>query len=161
MRINLKTSNGIDGNSSKYQGMLENLQANILKSHARKHVRLLFLQFNGDEDEIKGWIKTLKVTSAKDQLIASRFRESNPDHDGGLVVNFFLSAEGYEELGFDTRKLGKNGNRIFCKGMKSKRAMKVLRITATTSSSVKVVRSLFSVWLNLRLSLNLPTRPKS
>lgn len=126
MAINLNTPNGFDGKSTEYQRMLESLQGNILKSHARDHVRLLFLQFTGDEDAIKKWISELKVTSSMDQLIASGFRELNPEHDGGLIVNFFLSAEGYEELDFDIRSLCKNGNRIFGKGMKSKRARKLL-----------------------------------
>lgn len=126
MAIDLNTPTGIDGESATYQRMLENLQGNVLKSHSRNHVQLLFLQFTSDETDVKNWIRNLKVTSALDQKQASDFRKEKATHDGGLFLNFFLSAEGYEELGFDIRDLCKEGNRIFGKGMKSRRAKKLL-----------------------------------
>jgi len=126
MTINLDTPNGIEANALGYQDMLENLQANILKSHSRSHVKLLFLQFDGDEDELKKWIKTLSITSARDQLIASNIRKDDPTHDGGTVMNFFLTAGGYEDLGFNPNKLGKKGNKFFRRGMKHSKTRRAL-----------------------------------
>lgn len=130
MAINLKLKSGINENSVKYKELLSNLQSNILKGHNRKYVKLIFLQFFGSQQEVKNWISKLNVTSAMKQVEDSNIRRSDTgsdtDYDGGLIKNFFLTAEGYEELGFETQKFRKNGNRIFLKGMKSKRARRAL-----------------------------------
>ncbi|BDS11276.1 Dyp-type peroxidase [Aureispira anguillae] len=137
MAIDLKTPHGVPNEAEgsgngKYTKLFENLQGNILKGFARKYMRLLFLNFEGEEQEVKQWIKGLKLTSTMDQLYASKYRKLSikkgvKPHDGGLVMNFFLSAKGYEELGFDPKKLGrKQGNKIFQEGMNSKRSLKWL-----------------------------------
>ncbi len=123
---------GIDPKDPAYQPMLENLQANILKSHARDFVRLLFLQFQADDDAVKAWINQFsreRVQSALDQQRAIEARRaakaSNGSFDGGLIANFYLTAEGYEDLGFDADRL-KEKNRSFIDGMKSSRVRREL-----------------------------------
>lgn len=132
MAIKLKEK-GIDSSSDSFKKMLENLQSNILKSHSRDHVRLLFLQFLASNDTVKAWIKKSaneKVKSAMQQLEAIEARriakERGKVFDGGLIANFFFAAEGYEKLGFDTERLKNNGNEIFIKGMKSEKARRIL-----------------------------------
>lgn len=130
--IDLNTKNGIDHKLPKYENLLNNLQSNILKSHARKNVRLVFLQFIGDDNDIKNWIKRLKITSAMDQKVASDQRAEDLKngketlHDGGLIQNIYFTHEGYEELGFDPSKLKDGGNRVFNQGMKSNKAKNIL-----------------------------------
>jgi Dyp-type peroxidase family len=123
---------GINPKDPAYQSMLENLQANILKSHARDFVRLLFLQFQADDDAVKAWIKQFsrdRVKSALDQqraIEARRAAKANSgSFDGGLIANFYLTAEGYEDLGFDADRL-KEKNRSFIDGMKSGRVRREL-----------------------------------
>jgi Dyp-type peroxidase family len=123
---------GIDPMDPAYQTMLENLQANILKSHARNFVRLFFLQFQAGDDAVKAWIRQFsrdRVQSAQDQqrAIAARraAKANNGSFDGGLIANFYLTAEGYEDLGFDADHL-KEKNRSFIEGMKSGRVRREL-----------------------------------
>jgi Dyp-type peroxidase family len=132
MAVNLSVK-GIDVADASYQPMLANLQANILKSHARDFARLLCIQFGADDDSVKAWIKDFglnRMQSALDQQKAIEERrkaKSRGDKfDGGLIANFFLTAEGYEELGFDAAGLKEQNNRIFLKGMKSDRSMRDL-----------------------------------
>ena len=103
---------GFDPKDPAYRPMLAQLQANILKSHARDFVRLLFLQFQADDDAVKAWISKFsrdRVKSALDQqqaIDARRAAKANSgSFDGGLMANFFLTAEGYEDLGFDADHL--------------------------------------------------------
>ncbi len=129
VQLNVK---GIDHQDAAYQPMLENLQANILKSHARNFVRLLFLQFQADDDAVKAWINQFsrdRVKSALDQQRAIEARRAakanNGSFDGGLIANVYLTAEGYEDLGFDADRL-KEKNRSFVDGMKSSRVRREL-----------------------------------
>jgi Dyp-type peroxidase family len=118
---------GINKDDPGYQGMLENLQANILKSHARDNARLLFLKFTATENAVKAWIKTFisecqqkYVVSAMDQMKDSKKWNEVEPYKGKIVVNFYLSAKGYEKIGLkQLDKLVKNGNDDFANGMKS------------------------------------------
>lgn len=89
--------------------MLSQLQANILKYHGRAHAWHVFLTFNEDKkDAVKEWIGQYawRVTSAKTQLEDAGQHRADPLYDGGSVVCFFLSAEGYTALGFDPKLVG-------------------------------------------------------
>jgi Dyp-type peroxidase family len=93
---------GIDPeNPGKYQGLLEDLQGNILKGHGRDYSVHLFLQFQPDRtQEVKQWIQNFAQTylkSAKQQSDeALRYRKEKVS--GGVFANFFLSRYGYEYL---------------------------------------------------------------
>ncbi len=108
-----KPADQVDFTAAAYQPMLDRLQANIVKSHGRDESRHVFLKFIGPGPKVRQWIRekiAQRVLSAKLQL-----EQSSKKIDGGLVILFYLSAEGYRYLGFDPDKLG---SRIFRKGMK-------------------------------------------
>ncbi|UZS00203.1 Dyp-type peroxidase [Chondrinema litorale] len=127
METILNTPNGIDAKSPFIQKILTNLQGNILKSHGRNHVKILFIDFIGEEADIKLWISKLEITSAFKQRATKETRKIIKDHDGGVFMNFLLSATGYEELGFeDIKPLCNNGNDSFREGMKSAKVRRKL-----------------------------------
>lgn len=96
--------------------MLRNLQANILKPHGRDFARHVFLRFTASPGRVKRWIReevTPKVSRAESQYNLER----GPDGravDGGLVIGFFLSADGYRHLGLAVNQF----DGIFREGMK-------------------------------------------
>lgn len=97
---------GISINGSEFNAIAPNLQSNILKSHSRDHVRILFLQYNAGEP-VKAWIKNF--ISQKNYVVSAMDQKADTDSfkKSGIsktVVNFYLSAKGYEKLGFDTDK---------------------------------------------------------
>jgi Dyp-type peroxidase family len=111
-------------NDEPYKGMLENLQCNILKSHGREHAAHLFLEFTADADDVKNWIQDFAhrfVTPARKQLLDTKARkkqlsQQESARDGELIGSFFLSAQGYEPLGFGTEGFEES----FRKGMKDR-----------------------------------------
>ena len=121
MPVNLERSaKDVDITSAEYDAMLRNLQANIIKAHGRNFARHIFLQFTAQPDAVKTWIRDSVVpfvTTAKEQLDQVARRRADPSFDGGLVRGFFLSAKGYEYLGFDTNRFGSSA---FRKGMKGR-----------------------------------------
>ncbi|HIK09944.1 MAG TPA: peroxidase [Oscillatoriaceae cyanobacterium M33_DOE_052] len=104
MSIDLTQTN-IDPKDPQYQGMLEDLQENILKSHEKNYYAHIFLQFNPDPEAAKKWIRQFAsafVRSAKQQLEAGgNLPEKNNNGGGGISANFMLSYSGYQALGFD------------------------------------------------------------
>jgi Dyp-type peroxidase family len=99
--------------SDEYKTMLDNLQGNAIKSHGRNESRHVFLKFTGPKAQVRSWIKT-KIAPRVLTAAAQR-AQSAAGGDGGLVILFYLSAEGYRYLGLDPAKLK---SRIFNKGMK-------------------------------------------
>jgi Dyp-type peroxidase family len=80
-----------------YEAELSQLQANILKPHGRKAAVHLFLTFKRDkQNEARQFLRQTVVTSAAEQA-AQKQR-----HSGSLLTVLFLSAKGYEYLGFPT-----------------------------------------------------------
>jgi Dyp-type peroxidase family len=85
-----KLLNGLPiGYKGEYKGLLEDLQANILKSHRRKHACSLFIHFT-NHDQALEWIAALPISNAKDQL---------EDRDDCQVTCFYMTFKGYDALG--------------------------------------------------------------
>jgi Dyp-type peroxidase family len=107
----------VDLTSDQYDVMLGNLQANILKAHGRDFARHLFVRFTGRPAAVKAWISDLapSVTTAKEQLAQLALRHADASFAGDLVTGMFLSAKGYEFLGFDTERFASDA---FRKGLK-------------------------------------------
>ena len=119
MSVNLeKPAKDVDITSAAYGTMLGNLQANILRAHGRNFARHIFLRFFAPPAAVKDWIRgsvAPKVTTAKEQFEQITRRRADRSFDGGLVRGFYLSAKGYEFLGFDTDRFASG---TFRKGMK-------------------------------------------
>jgi Dyp-type peroxidase family len=96
------TKTHIDHRADTYRNMLQNLQGNILKGHGRNFSVHIFLQFKAESRIVRDWVREFAVhhvTSAQRQLKeADEFRTYGVP--GGLFGNFFLSAKGYEALGY-------------------------------------------------------------
>lgn len=120
MSISLEQSR-IDAEDPQLQKLFTNLQCNILKSHGRDCAVHIFLNFTGQPDEIKAWIRNFAsthVTSAQEQYRQSQEFKRNGT-PGGMVGSLFLSAEGYKYLGFDVDRFEDN-DESFREGMKHK-----------------------------------------
>lgn len=118
----------IDPTLLMYREMLENLQANILKSHGREETNHLLLRFTATADDVNAWIAKFAqtyVTSAWEQLEATRAykQEGAP---GGLVGSFYLSARGYVAIGLDPTRLPEE-DETFRRGMKDRRFRLIFR----------------------------------
>lgn len=115
MAIKLTTSaEDFDTATEDAKVMLGKLQSNILKPDGRNFARHIFLRFTAAPDLVKKWIGdhvTPLITTA-----ASQFN-NDPAVDAGLAAGFFLSATGYEKLGFSTRGFASDSFRA---GMKNK-----------------------------------------
>jgi Dyp-type peroxidase family len=97
--------------------LLDDLQGNILKGHGRKHVRLLFLQFTG-QNQGRALVRRLApfVTSAFKQLQdADTLRRTG--REGPPFVSLMLSPWGYQALG-----RGLPPSNSFAAGMKGQAA---------------------------------------
>jgi Dyp-type peroxidase family len=115
-----KPAEQVNITSGEYDTLLNNVQANILWAHGRNHARHLFIQFTGDADGVRRWIREIlapAVTTARQQLDQIIARETNDGFDGGLVTGFSLSAQGYKYLGLDTKRF----ESVFRRGMKSQK----------------------------------------
>lgn len=114
MPVKLSTSaDRVDPKDPNLSTMLKNLQANILKPHGRDFSKHLFLSFSASPGQVKAWIK--KEIATRVTTAMSQFSTSGSGADGGIVCGFFLSASGYEFLGFDTSDFDSDS---FRKGMK-------------------------------------------
>jgi deferrochelatase/peroxidase EfeB len=96
------TKTHTDHRAAIYQNMVQNLQGNILKGHGRNYSVHIFLHFEAEPRIIRDWVRDVSVhhvTSAQRQLKeADEFRTYGVP--GGLFGNFFLSAKGYEAMGY-------------------------------------------------------------
>ncbi|HSW08401.1 Dyp-type peroxidase [Aquabacterium sp.] len=84
---------------AEQRAMLQDLQANILKGHGRKHTAHLFLHFS-EAEPARRWLHQLaaQLTSAQQQLRNSEtFKRTQ--RPGGLVTLLFLTHAGYQALG--------------------------------------------------------------
>ncbi len=104
--VNLKATK-IDYHAKEYEKMLKNIQGNILKGHGRDYSVHIFLKFTADTRTIRKWIESFAkkyITSAEQQLRETENYKRN-GNSGGLFGNFFLSAKGYEVLGFTKQEI--------------------------------------------------------
>jgi Dyp-type peroxidase family len=101
------SSTYIDHRADGYQTMLQNLQGNLLKGHGRNYSVHIFLHFKAAPQIVKAWVRDVAapcVTSAQRQLReADELRTYGVP--GGLFGNLFLSAKGYEALGYSREDL--------------------------------------------------------
>jgi hypothetical protein len=140
---------GISINGPEFNAIAPNLQSNILKSHSRPFVRLLFIKFTNEDASPRVWIKGF-ISQEKYVVSAMDQKEDTAAFKNGLagktVANFYLTASGYKNLGLSVNKFmdnnsfvveeeteeddeeeaGQPGNIDFKKGMKSKRVNKKL-----------------------------------
>lgn len=119
---------GIDTeNPGKYQGLLEDLQGNILKGHGREHSVHLFVQWKRDRvQDAKEWIRAFTqtyVTSAKQQADeALNYKQKGIS--GTIFANVYLTRFGYEALGFEPFQVPKD--QPFTMGMKNEQIRQFL-----------------------------------
>ncbi|MCU0346750.1 MAG: hypothetical protein MUC59_07390 [Saprospiraceae bacterium] len=78
------------GYKGEFEPLLEDLQANVLKSHRRHYSGSLFLHFHNAQAAL-AWMERLPITSAKAQ-----FDEQN---QASPITCFYLSYKGYVALG--------------------------------------------------------------
>ena len=104
--VNLKATS-INPYAKEYEKLLKNMQGNILKGHGRDYSVHIFIKFTADTRTVKKWIESFAkkyVTSAEQQLKdTDKYKKTKIP--GGLFGNFFLSAKGYETLGFTKQKI--------------------------------------------------------
>lgn len=102
------------------QKLLEDIQGNILKSHARQLVRLVSLQFQNDIESVKKWIETeiaTKITSMSEQLEDAENHKKEIEQNKPVFMSFSLSHQGYLMLGLDAGSF--LTDQSFISGMKS------------------------------------------
>src|SRR6185369_3489343 len=101
--------------------VLNDVQANVLKSHGRRNSVSLFLQF--DPQRKKSILDAIyqlsgQIQSAKQQLDeADLFRASGGTRRGAIVRCFFLTYAGYEALGVPEKA---PAGRAFRAGMRNR-----------------------------------------
>ena len=100
---NPKQIKPIDPTDFQTDRMLKNLQGNIIKGHGRDFTTHIFIEFKPDRIKTATrWIRSFAeehLTSCKKQLEErTLFKEKNIG--GGLFSSFFLTASGYDTLGF-------------------------------------------------------------
>lgn len=77
------------------------IQANILRPHGRKHAWCLLIRFKAPTTAPIAWLSRFadRLTPAEKQKQDARIRRKH-GIDGGTIVCFFLSAKGFQALGF-------------------------------------------------------------
>lgn len=112
MRVNLFNTEPITPNNVEYQPILDDLQGNILQEHGRNYAACLFIRFaKAQALANRTFINRFcsqHVTSASEQFQAGHERP---------IVNFFLSAGGYQALGFADHQIP--GDARFQRGMRA------------------------------------------
>lgn len=88
---------------AEQQQLLDDLQANILKGHGRRHLRQLFLQVD-EPAGARAWLRGLadRVSSAGQALLAAEAHRRE-GRSGGPVLLVALSHAGYRALGLPDR----------------------------------------------------------
>ncbi|WP_342087712.1 Dyp-type peroxidase [Dyadobacter sp. OTU695] len=70
------------------------------------------------KEAIRNWISRFNVTSSATQLEDSHIRKTNPLHDGGVFLNFSLSASGYRALEIPENQIP--SEKAFLDGLKTR-----------------------------------------
>ncbi|MEQ9359138.1 Dyp-type peroxidase [Coleofasciculus chthonoplastes] len=91
----------------EYQLLLEDLQGNILQGYEQDYAVQIFLKFESDAQATRQWIRDFAaefVTSAQHQLNEpQKYSQDSSQNFPKLWANFFLSAHGYQALGFELK----------------------------------------------------------
>ncbi|MES2651065.1 MAG: Dyp-type peroxidase [Bacteroidota bacterium] len=103
----LEQSSGVSLNDPKFDSLLSNLQANILKFHGRNFAYHLFFSLDGEQSAMaRLWISGFansSITSSKKQLEDSKNFKSGKLLDGGTVFTLSLSNSGFTKLNLRDR----------------------------------------------------------
>ena len=103
----LEQSSGVSLDDPKFDELLNNLQANILKFHGRNFAHHLFFKLDREKvSTARSWISQFAVsliTSAKKQLSDAKQFKCGKLEDGGTVFTLSLSASGFEKLGLTSQ----------------------------------------------------------
>jgi len=99
---------------------LADLQANILRAHARNSAAAVYVRFMpglGGQ-----WVRRFRayVTNAAEQLKHSGNRYSDTTHDPGPLLTLALSAHGYRALGIPRASWPDGGDGLFSTGMSNR-----------------------------------------
>jgi Dyp-type peroxidase family len=102
------------------KSMLQDLQANILKGHGRKHTANLLVHF-GSAAAGRSWLQALapQVTHAQQQLQSNEVFKAT-GQSGGLVTLVFLTRAAYDVLGVAPAAIPSDA--AFAAGMATRRA---------------------------------------
>ncbi|MDF5756250.1 Dyp-type peroxidase [Spongiactinospora sp. TRM90649] len=128
MPVDLNNARPLDWDSATLdadtKGMLNNLQANILRAHVREHLSVLFVRFN-DVKEGRRFLRELaetKVKTARRHLEEVRdfARNARP---GTPYVGIGISKAGYRDLGHSVEEVRKFADPVFRDGMKRRVAV--------------------------------------
>jgi Dyp-type peroxidase family len=116
--INLN-QRGISINGPEFAAMASELQANILKSHGRRHTAHIFFRFNDGKQAaalrfLQHFAET-EVTTARQQHVDTE--QTKLDHKQRFVVTVMLSAAGYSYLAVPPNRCPKDPR--FASGMKA------------------------------------------
>jgi Dyp-type peroxidase family len=118
--INNKVPIDLD-DPGNFRPLLNNIQGNIIKGHARDFANHIFVTFTADAASVRKWIREElepKVTSAwQQQEDAKDFRRTGRDDIPFLSV--FLSASGYRFLELSNEMPQEHFGRSFRDGMRS------------------------------------------
>ncbi len=121
--INL-AQRGISAADPKFLAIAPELQANIVKSHGRRHTASIFFRFrDGDNQQQKArqFLQELALNDLTSALQQQHDTEQTKhDHQQRFVVTALLSAEGYEFLGVPAAK--RPADPQFAAGMKGSNA---------------------------------------
>jgi Dyp-type peroxidase family len=112
----------VDIDAAAYRPLLENLQGNILRPHGRNAARHVFIRFTKPAAQVRTWVREKiapRVLTAAAQYDQAKQRSADPTIDGGVVILFFLSADGYRYLGLEPDSLK---SKAFRRGMKDRSA---------------------------------------
>jgi Dyp-type peroxidase family len=120
MAIDL-TRPGLDPDDRDVRLLLSDLQGNILKGHDRESSDYVVVTFRpGRVDEIRRWIhdfaETRITTAWRQHEAAIPYRTKGVD--GGLFGGLYLSAQGYDAIGFPRDHIPRDRGRSFVRGMK-------------------------------------------
>jgi Dyp-type peroxidase family len=119
--MNHKMKTPVDPSDFETSRILKNLQGNIIKGHGRDHTTHIFIEFiEGKREEVKDWIRSFAdeyVTSCHTQLRERDILKAT-NVPGGVFSAFFLSATGYQKLGYSSTQFGDEGFRA---GLRARR----------------------------------------
>lgn len=81
--------------------ILNNVQAGIIKPLGRHYMQFIFLKFSDNPKNIQELLYKQQPTSTQEQInITDNFKKSKNSVHESIIINFFISHSGFENLGF-------------------------------------------------------------